>query len=121
MAMIVHLFDHPDVEKKGAYTMTIRDRVRNIVKSHEYSSILSSEGRANIEKMILMAYYMGREEAAKEVSDKYSEHLKKQRERADNCRYYKLVHSIIGPEKYLYNTDYAGEMTREFGDDLADI
>lgn len=36
----------------------------------------------SIEKLVKIAYYMGREEAAREVSDKYSDHIAEQKQRA---------------------------------------
>lgn len=76
---------------------------------------------ATTEKMILLAYEIGREEATKEVSDAYTDLLRKIRERADNCRYHHMARGIVGDTKYIYHPDYAGRVTEEFGDDRADV
>ena len=99
--------------------MTILERVNDIVKNYKDST--TPEGKASVEKMILMAFWIGREEAVKEVSDMYSEHIKKQHERADSCRYHQLTNYVVGPEKYLYHPDYRGDMTECFGSDPSDI
>lgn len=68
-------------------------------------------------KLIAIAYYMGRESADREVSDMYNAHLARQRKRAEKCRYYRMALDIVGPERYLYSPDYAGDMTAIFGSD----
>lgn len=71
----------------------------------------------SVDKLIAFAYYMGREEATRYVSDKYSAHIARQRERADACRYKHMAAAIVGPERYLYTPDYGQEMTGLFGSD----
>lgn len=71
----------------------------------------------SVDKLIAFAYYMGREEATRYVSDKYSAHIAQQRERAKSCRYWRMAEDVIGPERYLYAADYAQEMTGLFGSD----
>ena len=68
-------------------------------------------------KLIAVAYYMGRESATKEVSDLYAAHIAEQHQRADACRYKHMAHAVVGPEKYLYTSDYSGDMTSMFGMD----
>ena len=50
----------------------------------------------SIEKLVKIAYYMGREEAAREVSDKYSDHIAEQKQRASECRYHNMAAEIVG-------------------------
>ena len=50
----------------------------------------------SIEKLVKIAYYMGREEAAREVSDKYNDHIAEQKQRASECRYHNMAAEIIG-------------------------
>ena len=97
--------------------MTILERVRAISKA---DISMEADGPATIEKMIYMAYWIGREEATRSVSDMYNAHLAEQRKRADACRYHHLANEIIGPERYLYSCDYAMDMTDMFGNDPAD-
>nr|DAX10560.1 MAG TPA: hypothetical protein [Bacteriophage sp.] len=59
--------------------------------------------------------------ATREVSDKYNAHLAAQHERAEACRYYKMAAAIVGPEKFLYCPDYAGEMSATFGNDPTEL
>ena len=55
------------------------------------------------------------------MSDKYNAHLAAQHERAEACRYYKMAAAIVGPEKFLYCPDYAGEMSATFGNDATEL
>lgn len=71
----------------------------------------------SVEKLIYIAYVMGREKATREVSDLYRNHLAEQRKRAEACRYNHMAEKVIGAETYLYTPDYAGEITAEFGGD----
>lgn len=98
--------------------MTIAERVRSIVDSQVD---LTDEVPAGIEKMIYMAYYMGREDATREISDRYNELIHEQQKRAQECRYHKLAAAIVGDVEYIYSSDYAMEMTSTFGRDPADV
>ena len=98
--------------------MTIAERVRSIVGSQVD---LTDEVPAGIEKMIYMAYYMGREDATREISDRYNALLREQRQRAQECRYHNLAAAIVGDVEYIYSSDYAKEMTSIFGGDPADV
>ena len=90
-------------------------------KHYGASCMANPDKPASIEKMILLAYEIGREEATKEVSNAYANLLHKIRERADQCRYHHMVRRIIGDTKYIYHSDYAGRVAKEFGGDLADV
>ena len=68
-------------------------------------------------KLVAMAYYIGKEQGVKEISDKYTALLAEQRKRADKCRYNKMAHRVIGDVKYIYHSDYSGDMTEMFGND----
>lgn len=99
--------------------MTIAERINAIMNTqHNWND---ENTPATIEKMIAMAYYMGRESATKEISDEYRALLAAQRERANACRYSKMANAIIGDQDYIYSGDYRGEMTSIFGGDMADI
>lgn len=99
--------------------MTITDRINAITSTqHNWDN---ADTPATVEKMIAMAYYMGRESATKEISDEYRALIAAQRERANACRYSKMANAIIGDQDYIYSGDYRGEMTSIFGGDLADI
>lgn len=74
-----------------------------------------------IDKLIAFAYYMGREEATREVSDKYTALIERQRERAAACRYKHMAATVVGPERYIYSSDYAQEMTGLFGSDTTQL
>lgn len=97
--------------------MTIIERVKAILESDVN---LCAEGPATIEKLVYVAYYIGRESATRQVSNRYNQHIKEQKERAKNCRYHKMALDVVGPEDYLYTADYAGDITSMFGPDPAD-
>ena len=72
-------------------------------------------------KLVAMAYYLGREIATKETSDKYKELIHNQRKRANECRYKNMANKIIGNQDYIYCSDYAGDMTALFGSDETNL
>lgn len=63
---------------------TAAARIRAAVENHDMEV-------DNLNKLLALAYYMGREEAAKEVSDKYNALLAEQTKRAEACRYHKMA------------------------------
>ena len=106
--------------------MTINERVHSIAKNRLEQQpavdMANPDKPASIEKMILLAYEIGREEATKEVSNAYANLLHKIRERADQCRYHHMVRRIISeiPSTSIILTMQA-EWLKEFGGDLADV
>lgn len=94
---------------------TVRDRIKEAVYADKD---MESD---NLNKLLALAYYMGREEATRETSDKYNAVLEAQRKRAEACRYYKMAAAIIGNFKAVYSPDYAGEMSLTFGDDVTEL
>lgn len=91
--------------------MTYREKILNILNQ---DIDLDTD---SVEKLVYIAYVMGREEATRKVSDLYRNHLAEQRKRAEACRYNHMAEKVIGAETYLYTPDYAGEFTAEFGGD----
>ena len=91
--------------------MTYREKICDILKQD------IDMDKDSVEKLVFMAYMMGREKADREVSDLYNSHLAEQRKRAEACRYNHMAEKVIGAETYLYTPDYAGEFTAEFGGD----
>lgn len=75
----------------------------------------------NVDKIIALAYHMGRESAAKEVCDMVAALIAEMRERADNCRYYHMAHAVIGKVNGIYHGDYDQAMTNIFGKDVTNI
>lgn len=100
--------------------MTILERVRVLVYNTQWN-FEAEDVPASAKKMIIMAYYIGKEEATREVSDAYAAHIAAQHERASKCRYHRMAAQIVGPDRYIYSPDYAGDMTGSFGSDSADI
>lgn len=94
--------------------MTVLEKVRQCVEN------LDCE-KDTAEKLIALAYYIGKEEATREVSDSYKKLLKDQRSRAENCRYKHMAAKIIGDQKYIYFPDYAQDMTGLFGSDKTEV
>ncbi|MBQ5901341.1 MAG: hypothetical protein IIW86_05725 [Clostridia bacterium] len=90
--------------------MTIIERVKECVKNLECE-------KDSIEKVIALAYYIGKEEATREVSDAYTNLIREQRKRADKCHYKHMAHEVIGSQNYIYFGDYDMAMTGIFGSD----
>ena len=90
--------------------MTIKQRIKKCLQSFNCDE-------DNLEKIVAIAYYIGKEKATKEVSDAYKTLLEEQRKRAENCRYHNMAAEIIGDKKYIYFPSYSGEMSAIFGED----
>jgi hypothetical protein len=90
--------------------MKAKDLIKNVVSSCDLNS-------DSVEKLIALAYYMGREEATREISDKYNALIKAQHDRANACRYRCMANKIVGDQDHIYSGDYAGEITNLFGGD----
>lgn len=91
--------------------MTILEKVRTLVKN---GCDMDSD---NIDKLVYVAYYIGRESAAKGTDKRYVKEISEMHERANSCKYHKMANRIIGNVKFIYNPDYAGDMTDMFGGD----
>lgn len=77
--------------------------------------------RDDIEKLIALAYYIGREEATRSVADAYTAHIAEQHKRALASRYYRMAYEVVGPQEYIYMSDYSGIMTETFGADETEL
>ncbi len=91
--------------------MKIKDRVKKAPEAE------AGWEKDSIDKLIAIAYYMGRESATREVSDAYRKRLKDQKERADKCGYHEMARKVLGDTNYIYFPDYAGDISDMFGDD----
>ena len=91
--------------------MKIKDRVQNAVNG---GYDMETD---NIDKLIVMAYYIGKEEVAKDLCDKYAIVRSIQNERARQSRYHNMAQKILGPTERLYSADYSQTMTSVFGND----
>jgi hypothetical protein len=90
--------------------MKANERIQNAVKSADMEV-------DNIDKLISLAYYMGRESAAKEVCDAARKTFGEQHKRAIENRYHLLAEKVVGNVTHIYHPDYAGDMTDMFGSD----
>ena len=87
---------------------TIIERIREAVDHFDVDA-------DSIDNLIACAYYIGREEATREVSDNYTKLIRQQRERASQCRYHKMANDVIGPDDYIYHSDYGMNVLEQFG------
>ena len=94
--------------------MTINERIKTALSEFDCE-------KDDINKLVALAYYIGREEAAKELADKYNALLKEQRARATACRYYRMALDVLGDVEYIYSLDYYRDMTSTFGADKTDL
>jgi hypothetical protein len=90
--------------------MTAKERVLKALENREFEV-------DSIDKIITLAYYMGREQAAKEVCDSVRAIFSEQQKRAAESRYHNYAMTIQGNIDYIYHPDYAGDMTSMFGSD----
>ena len=91
--------------------MTILERIKVARESNE-----AYGDKDTLNKLIALAYEIGRESATKEVSDDYTTLITSMRERANACRYPHMANAIIG-KAHLYHYAYAGDITETFGSD----
>ena len=94
--------------------MTIKERIKQALANMDCET-------DSIDKVIGLAYYMGREDAAKEICDKASTIFEKQSKIAQNCRYRNLAMKVQGNITCIYHGDYSQIMTEEFGGDETTI
>ena len=98
--------------------MTIIEKIHELVNDTDWDKFdFGNAENASPEKLIIMGYYIGLEEATKDISDKYHDLIAEQRKRANDSRYHRLANEIIGDKNYIYSPNYAGEMTEAFGHD----
>lgn len=94
--------------------MTIYDRVQQLVNGDRKVDMETD----SLDKLICMAYWIGREEATRATSDAYAAHMAAQTERAKTCRYHRMALDILQNGKgYIYMSDYRKDMTASFGSD----
>jgi len=91
-------------------TMTAKERVLKALENSEFEV-------DNIDKIIALAYYIGKEQGVKEVCDSAKAIFTEQQKRAAGSRYHNFAMAIQGNINYIYHPDYAGDMTAEFGSD----
>ena len=95
---------------------TVIDAVNSIIEDRQ--ALYSGD---TIERIIAFAYYYGREQATKEVSDAYRSLIRDMRKRADKSRYTALINEAIGDKNYLLFGDYPGRITKEIGKLKTDV
>lgn len=71
----------------------------------------------DLEKLLVIAYNLGKEDGVHEFSDKVNEVFAAQKERAVQCRYHKMAMDIQGDVNYVYSPEYSGGWHEAFGSD----
>ena len=89
--------------------MTCADRIKYAIENADMSN-------TSFDKLIALAYWMGRESAAKDIIDKHNNITIDQTDRAAASRYKGSARKIIGTP-FIYSSDYNQDMTKEFGSD----
>jgi hypothetical protein len=66
----------------------------------------------NLNKLIALAYALGRTEAARAICDEHTRRVKKAREAADQLRYHNLGNAVLDAMggDIIYTPDYAGDV-----------
>lgn len=96
--------------------MKAKDKIKQIVDN--LNTDMDSD---SWEKLVKLAYWMGRESATKETSDKYVRLILLQNERAKKTRFKHLAKKIIGDQVHIYCPDYDGFYTGVFGNDETNL
>jgi len=96
--------------------MTVIERINKAIelKNYEHDSI---------DKIISLAYYIGKETATKDICDKHSRIFNECRKRAKQERYYNIANRVLGVNNndIIYHSDYACDMKYTFGSDETNI
>lgn len=96
--------------------MTILERIKVARKSNE-----AWKDEDTLNKLVALAYEIGRESGVKEASDDYTALIASMRERANACRYPHMANAIIGDKNYIHHSLYAGDVTECFGSDETNL
>ena len=94
--------------------MTIIERIEKAIKNYDAE-------KDSIDKVIAMAYFIGREQATKELSDKIAKVFEEQKKRALKSRYHNIAMNVQGNISYVYSADYSQGMTESFGSDETEV
>lgn len=97
--------------------MTAKERVYEVVRDSKKVDM----DKDSVDKLIMIAYFMGREKAAKEICDEAREIFREQRKRAEECRYYNMAMKVQGSNYRIYSSDYSGDFTNTFGNDVTEL
>ena len=102
--------------------MEVKERIKQAIKNADYNI-------DNLDKIISIAYFMGRESKAVEMGDRVKALLSRMRDRANKCRYHNMAHAIIdddditsvGVMEILYDHDYSRDETEAFSYDETNV
>lgn len=90
--------------------MTVNERIRKALEA-------ANLGEDSLDRLIAAAYYIGREESAKDISDRHTAQMEAAKDKAAACRYHRMAAEVISDLQVIYSTDYAGEVGSTFGGD----
>lgn len=107
--------------------MTKSELLKSILNDSENKGIYGS----GIDAMIAYAYFAGREDATKELSDRYSKVIETIKDKINDDRYHKYLNSVVfgdysdyefyqKDQNFIYSSDYAGDFQATFGSDKID-
>ena len=96
-------------KKKEVKTMTILERLKLALNREDAN-------KDNVDKLMAIAYYIGKEEATKDIIDRHNKQCESMRANAKRTRYHKMAEKVIGKTD-IYSPDYAMEATTMFGSD----
>ena len=94
--------------------MTINERIKQAIENFNGDT-------DNIDKIIALAYFIGREDATKVLSDNVNAVFAQQKERAKACRYSKMAMRVQGNIDYVYSQDYSQDMKKCFASDVTNL
>lgn len=94
---------------------TLKNRIIQIVNDCDMDG-------DTLERLVCYAYWMGREDGVRDMSDKTTALIQQQKERAEACRYHNMASDIIGIDRdYIYHPDYSSDMTIEFSNEETNL
>ncbi len=100
--------------QKGKEIMTIKQRIKQCIKSWD--------GEVDsIEKLVAVAYYMGKEHAARKLCNEAQDIFAEQIKRAKQCRYWRTAMNVQGNIHMIFSPNYGGDVSGIFGDDDTDF
>lgn len=89
--------------------MTVYEKIIELINSYVVDVGFCMED--SVKNLIVMAYWIGREEGAKNELDRHDKLARQQKKRAKECRYHKMAMKIIG-NTFIYSDDYSQDVTQ---------
>lgn len=101
--------------------MTYYERLKKAI-SGDAETIDDIPQEGTLDSLLMYAYFVGKEDGVRAVSDRATAKWKEQLRKAKACRYWRMAVEIVGEgdpwthgRGFVYHPDYAGDYGADFG------